>query len=192
MASPVNGERKEAMVNVGQMVSQLRGMTVGELRRRYAEVFGEQTRSHHKDYLVRRIAWRMQALREGGLSERARRRALEIADDADLRTRAPGPAQAPNTATAAPHEPVATCRLDVPPDERLPMPGALLTREYKGRTISVRVLPNGFDYEGTVYRSLSGVAQAVTGAHWNGYLFFGIQSPSSKQSRNGPGSKEAR
>jgi len=177
------------MLKVGKMVSELRGMTVGELRRRYAEVFGEQTRSFHKDYLVRRIAWRMQANAEGGLPERARRRALEIADDADLRMRAPGPARAPTNAEPAPHEPVATRRLDVPPDERLPMPGALLTREYKGRTINVRVLPNGFDYEGTVYRSLSAVAQAVTGAHWNGYLFFGIQAA---KTRNGHRSKEAR
>lgn len=179
-------------LNVGQMVSELRRMTVTELRRKYAEVFGEQTRSHHKDYLIRRIAWRVQANAEGGLPERARRRAMEIANDADLRTRAPGPARA-STAVPAPHEPVVTSRLEVPPDERLPMPGALLTREYKGRTIKVRVLPSGFDYEGTIYRSLSAVAQAVTGAHWNGYLFFGIQSPSSsKRSRKAHGGEEAR
>lgn len=75
-------------MNVGQAVSELRRMTVTELRRKYAEVFGEQTRSYHKDFLVRRIAWRMQANEEGGLPERARRirgRALEIANDADLR-----------------------------------------------------------------------------------------------------------
>ncbi len=156
-------------LNVGQKLIELRRMTVTELRREYARVFREQTRSGHKDYLVRRIAWRIQANAEGGLSERARRRALEIATDADLRLRAPGPGRAPAAPARAPHEPVATRRLDVPPDERLPMPGALLTREYRGRTIRVRVLPNGFDYEGTVYRSLSAVAQAVTGAHWNGY-----------------------
>ncbi len=65
-------------------------------------------------------------------------------------------------------------------DARLPMPGALLTRQYNERTIQVRVLPNGFDHEGTIYRSLSAVAKAVTGAHWNGYLFFGIQAPKRK------------
>lgn len=177
------------MLNVGQKVSELRRMTVGELRREYAEVFGEQTRSHHKDHLVRRITWRIQANAEGGLPERARRRALEIATDSDLRMRAPGPARASAAAAPASRGTVITKRLDVPPDERLPMPGALLTRVYRGRTINVRVLPNGFDYEGTVYRSLSAVAQAVTGAHWNGYLFFGIQAP---KARNGHGSKEAR
>ncbi len=64
-------------------------LTVRELKQRYAEVFGEPTRTNHKQYLVKRIVWRMQALREGGLSERARRRALELADDAALRPRAP-------------------------------------------------------------------------------------------------------
>lgn|GEM_PF-6251861 len=64
-------------------------MTVGELRAKYREVFGEESRSNHKQFLFRRIAWRVQALAEGGLSERARRRALEIASDADLRIRAP-------------------------------------------------------------------------------------------------------
>lgn len=172
------------MLNVGQKVSELRRMTVGELRREYAEVFGEQTRSFHKEFLVRRIAWRIQANAEGGLPERARQRAMEIANDADLRARAPGLARLPASTTGvAPAGRVVTRRVEVPADARLPMPGALLTREYRGRTVRVRVLPNGFDYEGTVYRSLSAVAQAVTGAHWNGYLFFGIQAPKASEAR---------
>ena len=56
------------------------------------------------------------------------------------------------------------------------MPGAVLTRKYRGRLIEVTVLPKGFDYEGQVYRSLSAVAQAITGSHWNGHLFFGLKS----------------
>ena len=70
-------------------IMSLTRMTVGELREKYLEVFGEETRSHHKDFLRKRIAWRLQALAEGDLSERARRRAEELADDADLRIRAP-------------------------------------------------------------------------------------------------------
>ena len=54
------------------------------------------------------------------------------------------------------------------------MPGAVITREYKGDTIEVRVLPHGFEYLGEVYRTLSAVARAVTGTHWNGYHFFGL------------------
>ena len=58
-------------------IKELSRMTVGQLRQRYMEVFGEESRSNHKQFLFRRIAWRIQALAEGGLSERARRRALE-------------------------------------------------------------------------------------------------------------------
>src|SRR5580698_10058003 len=72
-----------------QQIEGLRHMTVGQLKQKYREVFGEASRSNHKQFLFRRIAWRMQANAWGGLSERARRRALEIADDADLRIRAP-------------------------------------------------------------------------------------------------------
>jgi DUF2924 family protein len=169
-------------LNVGQEVSELRRMTVTELRRRYAAVYGEATRSSHKEFLIRRIAWRMQANAEGELPERARQRALEVANDADLRTRAPAPGQATSVRAAATGI-QATTRVDVPLDARLPMPGALLTRQYRGRTIQVRVLPNGFDYEGTIYRSLSAVAQAATGAHWNGYLFFGIQAPKAESAK---------
>ena len=57
---------------------------------------------------------------------------------------------------------------------RLPIPGTVLTRKYRGRLIEVTVLPKGFEWEGEVYRSLSAVAKAVTGSHWNGFLFFGL------------------
>jgi len=155
-------------MNAGKEVARLRRMTVAELRERYAEVFGEETRSRHKDYLVRRIAWRLQANAEGDLSERARRRAMELAADADVRLTAPRNKAAP----AAGQTKVAT--LHISQDDRLPRSGAILTRQYKGRTIEVRVLPDGFEYEGEVYKSLSAVAKAVTGKHWNGYHFFGL------------------
>lgn len=72
-------------------IDELRGMTVGQLREKHLGVFGEESRSNHKQFLFRRIAWRIQALAEGGLSERARRRALEIANDADLRIQPSSP-----------------------------------------------------------------------------------------------------
>ena len=59
-------------LSVGKEVAALKRMTVTQLRARHVEVFGEQTRSGHKDYLVKRIAWRIQAQAEGDLSQRAR------------------------------------------------------------------------------------------------------------------------
>jgi hypothetical protein len=161
-------------LNIEKELAALRRMSVGQLRDRYAEVFGEPTRSFHKDYLVRRIAWRMQAAAEGDLTERARKRAAEIANDADLRLRPPPRLRLAGTSDG----PTVTKSLTLPADQRLPLPGSLLTRDYKGQRISVRVLPKGFEFEGEVYRSLSGIAQMVTGCHWNGWLFFNIKSPS--------------
>ncbi len=158
-------------LNIAREVAALKRMTVKELRGRYAEVFGETTRSGNKDWLWKRIAWRMQANAEGGITERARRRAEEIANDADLRLRRPPDKPAPSPASTTK---TATVVFDQPTGEL--MPGTVLTRPYKGRTITVTVRDprNSFEYEGEVYRSLSAVAKAVTGSHWSGNLFFGI------------------
>ena len=80
--------RVETAMQMQREIEALSRMTVGQLREKYMEVFGEESRSNHKQFLFRRIAWRIQASAEGGLSERARRRALEIANDADVRIRA--------------------------------------------------------------------------------------------------------
>ncbi len=155
-------------MNVGKEIAVLKHMTATELRARYAEVFGEETRSRHKDYLVKRIAWRLQSQAEGDISERARRRAEELANDADIRLSPPRRAAKASGTRAT----VGTLRVSA--DRRLPMAGTVLTREYKGRIVVVTVLPEGFEHEGKVYRSLSAVARAVTGTHWNGYHFFNL------------------
>ena len=59
-------------------------------------------------------------------------------------------------------------------DRRLPIPGTVISKVYKGTIIDVKVLDKGFEYAGTPYRSLSSIAKTVTGQHWNGYLFFGL------------------
>jgi len=59
-------------------------------------------------------------------------------------------------------------------DLRLPPPGSVLSRWYQGNEVSVRVFERGFEWDGQRYRSLSAIARRVTGAHWNGLLFFGI------------------
>jgi hypothetical protein len=70
-------------------IEKLRRASLTALRQKYREAFQEETRSRHREHLFRRIAWRLQALAEGDLSERARGRAREIAWDADLRMVAP-------------------------------------------------------------------------------------------------------
>ena len=145
----------------------LKRLSVSQLQARHAELFGETTTARHKTWLIRRLAWRLQALAEGDLSERARQRAAELARDADLRLQPPQ-----GTTATALHGggqlPVGRGSLN----HRLPPPGTTLSRLYKGQILQVQVLEQGFAFNGQVYRSLSAVAKAITGAHYNGYLFF--------------------
>ena len=163
-------------LNVGKELAALRRMSVGELRSRYADVFGETTNTRHRDWLIKRIIWRMQALAEGDLSERARQRAAELANDADLRRRPP---KSP-TGTTGVIAPAQTAKLGIRGDSRVPLAGSTITRVYKGQLLEVKVLPAGFEYEGAAYKSLSAVAKKITGSHCNGYLFFRL-------SKNGGG-----
>jgi hypothetical protein len=155
-------------MNLAHELALLGQLTVAGLRARYAELFGEKTRVGNKVWLIRRLAWRLQALAEGDLSERTRQRAAELAHDADVRLSPPRaalmvPAPAPTTPSAQSRRQLRS---------RLPPPGTILTRSYKGETLQVRVLRHGLEFEGTVYPSLSAVAKAISGSHCSGYRFF--------------------
>ena len=157
-------------LNVGKEVAAMQEMPVAQLRNRYAEVFGETTNARNKQWLLKKIIWRLQSMAEGDLSERARARAMEIASDADIRRRPPkAPAPKPD-APQSPPIPVAGS-----PDNRVPIAGSTITREYKGRLLEVLVLDEGFEYAGEKFKSLSGVAKRITGSHCNGYLFFNLK-----------------
>ncbi|MBP7748472.1 MAG: DUF2924 domain-containing protein [Phycisphaerae bacterium] len=157
-------------LEVETQLAALENMSVGELHERYEDVFGEPSRSRHRRYLIRRIAWRLQANAEGGLTERALQRAAELANDADVRVMPPRHGAKP--LVAPPAAGAAVVRVPVTTDSRLPAPGAAITRKYKGRTINVVVLPDGFEYDGQRYKSLSAVTTAITGSHMNGFRFF--------------------
>jgi hypothetical protein len=146
----------------------LEHLTVAGLRVRYEELFGEETRVGNKIWLMRRIAWRLQAQAEGDLSQRARQRAAELTRDADVRLSPPRSALL--LPDAAP--PTPSSRSQGPRHPRLPPPGTVLTRSYKGETLQVQILRHGFEFEGTLYPSLSAVAKAITGSHCSGHLFF--------------------
>lgn len=150
-------------MNIDSQVAAMQRMKVSELKERYAEVFGEATRTANKAWLIKRIAWRLQSLAEGTISERARQRAMELARDSDVRLNPPKVMPAPKVTTAP---------LIVKHDNRLPPPGTLISREYRGETVQVKVLGSGFEFEGEVFKSLSAVAKRITGQHCNGFLFF--------------------
>ena len=153
---------------------QLGSLRLQQLRARYREVFGEDARTAHKHHLVRQIAWRLQVQAQGDLSERARRRALEIANDADLKHQVP-PHWDGQPPAARSSRPVRRAR-------RIPAAGTVLRRVYRNRTVVVKILPDGFEYEGRRYGSLSAVARAATGTRWNGLLFFGLTQRGKRRS----------
>jgi hypothetical protein len=145
-------------------IEQLRSEKTKALQMRYRELFGEQSHSSNHAHLFRRIAWRLQALSEGDLTQRARDRAMQLASDTELRLRAPRQfwRELDNPSKQAARDP------------RLPVAGTLLERRYQDRTINVRILSEGFEYEGKIYDSLSSIASSVTGTRWNGFAFFGL------------------
>jgi len=152
------GEKTDE-TRIREQIEGLRQMTVGQLKNKYLEAFGETSRSNHKQFLFRRIAWRLQANAWGGLSERARHRALEIANEPIsasgrrkkfLKTELDGSRTAETSI-----EPTRThaCRFQA--------------QCWCGVT-AARTLWSA------VHRSLSSAVRASTGTPWNGFAFFGL------------------
>jgi hypothetical protein len=161
-------------VNVSQELTALQRLTMRELRLKFAELFGETTLAGNRPWLVKRILWRLQALAQGDLSERARRRAAELANDADLRVVGPSPHRCPKPNASRLTDRSNTSRAVQAPRRELPPAGTVLVRVYKGQRLEVTVRADGFEFQGNLYGSLSAAARAITGAHWNGPLFFGL------------------
>lgn len=143
------------MKGIAEQISELSRMSSRQLQAEYARVFGESTKTPHRDWLIKKIAWRIQADAEGGLSARAMEQADRLGADAPVRWNRP-----PTTSKAVDRDP------------RLPSPGSVLQRKYKGRTYEVKVLRAGFIYDGREFQSLSAVAKEITGTVWNGLRFF--------------------
>jgi len=158
-------------LNINKEVVRMKRMSTGELREQFESVCGESPRSHNRDWLVKKIAWRMQANEEGGLPERVRQRALAMADDSDLRKRPP---------QAFVEQIEAACEVitivDPGRDPRLPPSGDTLQRTYKGQSLIVNVRDNDFEFNGEIYATLSAVAKAISGSHVNGFTFFKLNA----------------
>lgn len=150
-------------MEVNLELKRLMNLSLPQLQEEFERTSGEAARSNNRVFLTKRILWRLQAAAEGGLTERARQRAAEIADETKLRARPPSEVHSDFASSAAP--PRASC---------LPPAGSIISRVYKGRRLEVKVLDNGFELEGTVYGSAGALAKAITGSNWNGRLFLGL------------------
>ena len=147
----------------------LKGLSTEELLKKYEELFdGKKAPSNNKAYLWRKLAYRIQELECGGLSEEAQNRVNELIEEYDPVN---NKALRPNNAF---QDIQSDGKLIHSRDRRLPIPGTVITKAYKGNTIQVKVLDRGFEYMNKVYRSLTAITKDITGSHWNGYLFFNL------------------
>ena len=132
------------------------------LKAQYSALFGEGSPcSNNKAFLWRKIAYRLQEIEYGGLSLETQSRISELIERYDpVNNKMFRPQSTPGKNKTNGR------------DTRLPIPGAIIRKNYKGQVLEVKVLEKGFEYQGQTFKTLSAVAKAVTGVHWNGYLFF--------------------
>ncbi|HNY42182.1 MAG TPA: DUF2924 domain-containing protein [Bryobacteraceae bacterium] len=161
-------------------IGQLPRLGPAELQAIHREMFGAEHPIANCQHLRRKIAWHIQAAREGGLPEAVRAFAISIARETELRTRISQNAQRRRDAIPSGLS-MTTTVVSPSHDARLPMPGSLITKKYRERTLVVKVLDDGFEYEGRHYTSLSTIAGEITGTRWNGFAFFQL----GKEARNG-------
>ena len=147
-------------------ILELKTKSLEELKAKYQEVFGQEPATNNKVFLWRKIAYRMQEIEHGGVFVETQGKIQELiikydpVNNKSLRPDNASDNQAKNARLSR--------------DKRLPIPGTVVTKEYKGIMLQVKILERGFEYNGKVYKSLTAIAKEVTGAHWNGFLFFRI------------------
>ena len=131
-------------------IDRLRSLELAELRSEWRRLYHGDAPRLSRDLLVLALGYRLQELAEGGLGKATQRKLQTIAKS--LR---------------------ATGRVGFVPSLSL-KPGARLVREWHGRTHTVTVTEDGFEYAGASYRSLTEIAKKITSAHWSGPRFFGL------------------
>jgi hypothetical protein len=145
-------------------IGQLPNLTLLELRNRWKTLFGHPApKSLRRTFLARAVGYQMQVEAYGGLSVATKRRLREIASAVR------------NGDTNAL---LGTSRIK---------PGTQMIRQWQSTTHTVTALGDGFEWNGRTYKSLSAVANAITGTNWNGFAFFGIKrAPSGNKNASGP------
>jgi ribosomal protein S30 len=147
---------------IANQLAALDEATTDDLIAQYARLHNKAPRTRNRAWLIKRVAWALQAEAFGGLSKAATKRLDELI------------AQIGGSLTDAGR--TVTTTLPRKPKPNAPAVGTTLTRTRRGQQIVVHCRDNGYEYEGVLYRSLSAVATAATGSHWNGWLFFGLVS----------------
>ena len=154
-------------------IDDLPGMSAPGLQAVHLELFGAEHPIANCQHLRRKIAWHLQAAKEGGLPELVRQYAIAIARGTELRMRISE--NASRRRNGVPLDQTVTTAVLQTRDARLPMPGSLIVKQYKTQTVVVKVLDGKFEYDGRRFASLSAIAGEITGTRWNGFAFFNLE-----------------
>src|SRR5713101_1567683 len=151
-------------------IGRLPALSLLELRNRWKALFGHPApKSLRRNFLARAVAYQMQVEAYGGLSVATKLRLREIAN-----------AVRNGDANAT----LGSSRIK---------PGTQMIRQWQNSTHIVTALAEGFEWNGRTYKSLSAVANAITGTNWNGFSFFGIKrAPSGNKNAAGPRGSNSR
>jgi len=152
---------------VNTKIATLKNKSIPELQKDFEALLdGQKASSDNKIYLVRRISYRLQELKYGRLSQKAQNRLKELIGLYDpVNNKAVRPKVSLETQARIKNR---------GRDTRLPIPGTIITKDYRGKKYQVKILESGFEFEDKVYKHLTAVAEKITGAHWNGYNFFNL------------------
>ncbi len=162
--SPVRHTSTAPVVTgVAELLARLNDLTLDELRAEWRRLYRSAPPRLSRDVMRSAIAYRIQEKAFGGLSAASKRKLKEHATQIEITGR-------------------------VRPDSRsVVRSGARLVREWNGRTYTVAVTEDGFEYGGKTFRSLTKVARVITGAHWSGPRFFGLNETMARGNpNNGP------
>jgi hypothetical protein len=152
-------------MSVLKQIADLERMSAADLQHRWRELIGTEPPRYNREFLVRRLAHRLQELAHGGLSQAARAKMDALLDEAGYDEI--GALRASRRHSQG--------RRDVPVE------GTRLVRGWNDERHEVTVVAGGFEYGGRRYRSLTAVATAITGTHWNGPAFFGLRSAKQRE-----------
>ena len=156
-----NGGGQQGAGSVLRQLAELDTLPTKELKERWRILYGDEALSYNRQFLLKRLAYRIQEIAYGGLPHEVRTRLNKLLDEEGYDEIG---------VKVADRKPPRSA-----PGDR-PIPGTMLIREWDGERHEVTALQKGFEYRGIPYRSLSAVARKITGTRWNGPLFFGLRT----------------
>jgi hypothetical protein len=146
-------------------IAELHQLPMRDVRDRWRALIGADPPRYNRSFLIRRLAYRLQELAHGGLSQAARARMDELLTQAGCN----------ELGSPRVKKQLARGRRE------MSIAGTRLIREWDGQCHEVTAVQDGFAYRGRRYRSLTAIAELITGTHWNGPAFFGVRASAGKE-----------